>query len=168
MRIEFVALIVLIFLSSCIDESGPGLPPYVPPRVYPNDSVSDSASWHAFLFTLSTSRGTTYTDDILTAAVTATNESSQTQVLDICSCFYQWKFRDSTGRTIMWGPEVANWVIIEQPMAAHELITLTDYGVYRQIYDTSGRAVVPGKYTLEMDIGPNSEWATMTIPIVLR
>jgi len=68
----------------------------------------------------------------------------------------------------MWGPEVANWVIIEQPMAAHELITLTDYGVYRQIYDTSGRAVVPGKYTLEMDIGPNSEWATMTIPIVLR
>ncbi len=125
-----------------------------------NQTLSVTNAVDSVQYTFSIPKSTFGKYDTLSAALTAYNLSSTTDTLatGYGPSFYTWTLaNDSTGNIIMFGPKGADNVISLVPIAPGQSRII--YGISEAIADTSGNAVLPGKYTLRWNL--NSQTTTL-------
>lgn len=125
-----------------------------------NQTLSVSAVMDSIQYTFAVPKSTFGINDTLTATITAYNQSSNTDTLTTGynPSFYNWTLtNDSTGKTIMYGPAGADDVVMLVPIAVGKSRII--YSISEAIADTSGAAVLPGKYVLRWNL--NSATTTL-------
>ena len=118
-----------------------------------NVPLSATAVMDSVQYTFAVPQSDFSVNDTLDATLTAYNQSYQTDTLETgySPNFYTWTLtNDSSGVTIMYGPEGADNVVQLVPVAPNQLSVI--YSIHQAIADTSGSAVKTGKYTLRWNL----------------
>ncbi len=135
MRCLFLFASALVVLSGCSQSENP--------------VTSDTVQSGTLQFTLAIPKATLGVHDTLQATVVAKNVGTTADTIADGVSLFSWTLQNESGETIMFGGG-GNWVIISLPIQPGQSQTI--YQVKQVIADTSGKAVVPGPYTLKATV----------------
>ena len=151
MRHIQIFMLMLTGFAGCSDLGNPVSP------------VSDGVVSGPFLFTLIVPSSSIPANDTLRAIVQVYNKADTSETLTVGSSQFSWSLKTQSGRTEMWGPKVANWVLTYLLLNSHQ--TKQIYAIRQAIVDSSGLPVAPGTYVLE---GAFRNTSTMTLSLALK
>jgi hypothetical protein len=116
--------------------------------------ISTSTTVDGMKYTFAVPKSSLGIHDTLQATMTITNLSAKTDTLGINTGWLAWTLKDSLGKTVMWGPQVVSWNVIEKILPPGQS-TLTGR-IYAPIVDS----VSPGSYVLSATGVLNVAWGT--------
>ncbi len=136
---------VLFIFSSCKKNDGSIIPSE-------DQELSSSSGSNGIMYTFAIPKDTLGVKDTLSATVTAFNQSAVPETLVISGVrgFFSWSLKNTSGKTIMYGPTIFNNLIAKTLFAAKGSAVIG--GIHQKIIDTSGAVVVPGSYILQSSL----------------
>ena len=139
MRHIFILAILMIVINGCGQNSNPV-------------SISDTIKSGTLEYTFSTSKPLYEPHDTLKAAVSVFNNGTTNDTISVGDGIFQWNLQNSKGQIIMVRGVSDNVVglVIINPGQTKQI-----YSINQVIADTSGKAVIPGSYSLNASLHPS-------------
>jgi hypothetical protein len=141
----YIALIVFLILNTGCRHSSNAVGPETD-SVPCINGVAVSDVQGSLLYTFAIAKATFQAHDTLNGTLTIANQSSSTDTIGL-PVYVPWSLKDTSGRTVMYGPQaIANYHTLV-PLGPHQ--SQTFLVMHEAFVDTSGLLLSAGSYQLQ-------------------